>query len=494
MLDYSKNFVTAKTIQWLTQLAHHAQLDKKIEALFEGEYNNCTQGETAIHTFHRIKPSKPTKNHPYALTQLSVMQEKMTRISNQLREGKWHGFTDKAIQDIVYLGIGGSHLGPKLVYDTLKKNHPPTLSIHFLSDLDAERTRFLFKTLDPSTTLLIVASKSFTTTETMMQFKNFLNWLHHPNALSTNVLAITEKNKNAKRYHIPNENILTIPRGVGGRYSIWSAIGLPIAIAFGMHTFNDLLDGAEKMDQHFRDTHFSNNIPVILGLLGVWYTNCWNMNNHVVHPYDVRLRCLPDYLQQLHMESNGKSVNIRGQLINYHTQGIIFGGAGSSPQHTYHQALFQGTQKIPVDFILNFDIANEFPDYQEWLIASCLAQSHMLMVGKNKSEISAALKKQGYSDKKIQMLAPHLLISGGVPSNLFLLSELTAFSLGLLLAAYEHKIFVQSVIWETNPYDQPGIEAAKIITRKIYADLKKKGKTAYDGSTDHLLALYKKRK
>lgn len=482
LLDYSKNFVTEKTLSLLSKLAIHCQLTKKIKLLFQGKFLDNIENQPILHAKLRNSRSITIKN----------MDNMLEEISNLLLKKQWRGFKGDLIQDIVYLGMGGSYLGPQLVYEAFLEINQDTPPIHFVPDLSAEQTKKLLNTLNPATTLIIVASKSFTTMETLLQFKIFLNWLNDPKAILHNVLAITEKIERARDYGIPQHHIVTLPAGISGRYSLWFSIGLPIVIAFGLSTFKQLRSGAQMMDAHFQKMPLLRNMPVILGLLSVWYINFWGIRNIAIRPYDTRLRWLPNYLQQLHMESNGKRINRRGEKLSYATEGVIFGDVGCAPQHAFHQALFQGIEKIPVDFICSLDTAKEFATYQRWLIASCFSQSHLLMAGDSSSAIATRLKKMGYSEKEIKMLIPRLFISGDVPSNTLLLSKLTPFTLGLLLALYEHKVFVESVIWDIDPFNQPGVETGKIMAAQIYVNLEKKYINCYDDSTNHLLAMYLK--
>ncbi len=441
--DYSKNRITEKTLDLLCELAKETGLSAKIESLFNGEIVNASENRPAWHTALRDPKGAP----------LEVKQqlEKMRLFCEQNRN----------ITDIVNIGIGGSELGPSMVYHALKKvKQSPRC--HFIASYDVEYLEELLKSLNLETTLFLVVSKTFSTAETLANadvVKKYLNKNHH------NFIAITANPSAALDYGIEKNNIFTFWDWVGGRYSLWSTVGFSIALAFGFPVFSQLLQGAHAMDEHFRHAEFNKNIPVILGLLGIWYQNFFGAQSQAIIPYSRALKFLSDYLQQLQMESLGKRVDAEGLPLNFSTGAIIWGGIGTNSQHSFHQLLMQGTQLAPVDFILPVPKIQD-AHYQQ-LAANCIGQSKTLLEGYTADQIRSDLKSKNLDENALGKLVNQKLIPGNYPNNILLLDELTPFTLGSLLALYEHKVFVQSIVWQINAFDQWGVERGKVLAEQI---------------------------
>lgn len=499
MLDYSKNRMTQETIHLLIQLAHKLQLEKHIESLFKGDLVNITENRPALHTALRQQDNKPIYvNNKDIVPEIKDVLAKMTKFVNAVHTNQWQGFTNKAITDVVNIGMGGSDLGPVLAIDALQPYAVKNLQFHFISNIDSAPLYKLLEQLNPETTLFIVSSKSFSTQETLSNAKATITWFkqhaHNPEHLAKHFIAITSKPEKAQTLGITAENIFPIWDWVGGRYSLWSAIGLPIALAIGMENFSSLLQGANAMDEHFRTAELSANMPVILGLLSVWYNNFFAASAHAILPYDSSLQYLPAYLQQAVMESNGKCTDIDGNSITYNTSPLIFGGIGTNGQHAFYQLLHQGTAFIPADFIVPLQTHYPLADHHDILVANAFSQSQTLMLGKTKEEVVFAMKQQGCSNAEIEKLAPHRHLSGNKPSNTILLPKLTPKTFGALIALYEHKIFTESVIWQINAFDQWGVEWGKYTAEAILKDLKDPAaKLNYDSSTNHLITKYLKK-
>lgn len=468
LFDFSKNLITAQSLELLEQLAHECGLATAIEAMFAGEAINYTEQRPALHIALR-EPAQSQRE------EVKLAQQRMALLVEQVRSGSWLGYTGKRITDIVNIGIGGSFLGPQLAVQALEPFVTPDLRCHFLANIDSSSFYQLSRDIHPETTLFIVSSKSFGTLETL---KNalaarqwFLNCGGKEHELRQHFIAVSSNISKAIEFGIAEENIFPMWDWVGGRYSVWSAIGLPVALMVGMQGFHQMLAGAHSMDNHFRHTPFQNNIPVIMALLGVWYNNFWGACSQAVLPYDNYLRSLPDYLQQLDMESNGKSVNANGAALDYHSGGILWGNIGTNGQHAYHQLLLQGTRLIPADFIIAARSQNPIVDHQQWLLANCFSQSQALMCGKSLATAEQELQQKGFSDDEVKRLAPHLVIPGNRPSNTLILEQLNPFNLGALIALYEHKIYTQSIIWDINAFDQWAVELGKQLGTHIYQQL-----------------------
>ena len=424
--------------------------------------------------------------------------DRMAAFVQAVHAGAWRGATGKPVTDVVNIGIGGSDLGPRMVTDALYDYHSGGLRCHFVANIDRAELDRTLAGLSPETTLFIVASKSFTTLETLRNAESARAWLSGIIAKETDLarhfIAISANVDRAVAFGIDADNVFPLWDWVGGRYSLWSAIGLSIALAVGMDHFNDLRRGAFDMDQHFRTAPVTENLPVLLGLLGVWYGNYWQAGSHAVLPYAQALRLFPDFLQQLAMESNGKSVRLDNSAVDYATSPVVWGSVESNGQHSFHQLLHQGTQMIPVDFIATLHGGAD-DGHHPWLLANCLAQARALMTGKSFDTARQELIDQGMAEKEADALARHKLMPGNRPSNIILLERVSPAQLGALIALYEHKTYVQSLLWQINAFDQWGVELGKVMSKQIHAELTGGAADAsLDSATRALIELYKSRK
>lgn len=484
--DYSKNRMTSETLKLLLALSHVANLSAYIEQMFSGQIINTTEKRAVLHTALR---------NPNGKSEIRSVLDKMFKCAEKIRNKKWTGFSGEPITNVVNIGIGGSDLGPAMVTSALQPYTSSNVTCCFVSNVDGSHISETLKLLNPETTLFIIASKTFTTQETLCNANTAKEWLEQKikttGNLKQHLIAVTAKPEKAQEFGIDTDNIFPFWDWVGGRYSLWSAIGLSIAIAIGADNFEQLLAGAHDMDEHFRNTPFAENMPVIMALLGIWNINFFDARTLAVLPYDQYLHLLPAYLQQLEMESNGKHVNLDGKSVNYLTAPVIWGAPGTNGQHAFHQLLLQGTQIIPADFIIPVHSHNPIGDHHLLLFANCLAQSRALMKGKTKEEVIQELVEQGMNQEQAEQLSPHKIISGNNPSNTIVLDKVTPHSLGALIALYEHKVFVQGVIWGINSFDQWGVELGKQITKNITPKLQKDGdKTDFDASTNGLIKYF----
>lgn len=495
-LDYSKNIITEKTMALLYCLAKEKNLTKKTSALINAEIVNSTEKRAALHIALRQQTNNPIYyNDTEIISEIRGVQKRMQSICEQIHNGSWLGFNGERITDIVNLGIGGSELGPALVTKTLKHLSKYNLQCHFVANIDATSIQKVLKKLRPQNTLFIISSKSFVTQETLQNALTAKQWLKNAAGMQNinkHFIAITANRDLAINWGIAKDNILQLWDWVGGRFSLWSAIGLPIALTLGYENFQQLLTGAYAMDLHFLTAPLENNMPVILALLSVWYIQFFNAQTHAILPYNQNLKLLPQYLQQAHMESLGKSRNLNGTAVDYHTGAIIWGGIGTQGQHTFHQLLHQGTHFIPVDFIIAAKSEHDLKNHHEILWANCLSQSQALMCGKNYQEVHEELIAAGLSDLEAKSLAPHKIIPGNRPSNTIVLKELNPFSLGALIALYEHKIFTQSVIWDINCFDQWGVELGKELVTGILQTIQNESSNNFDSSTAQLIEYFKR--
>jgi glucose-6-phosphate isomerase len=464
-LDYSRNRLNDTTLRLLIELAEAMSLPDKILRLYTGHPLNSTENRPALHTALRDQHRTPILiDGENIMPHILEAQEKMRTLVDQVHTQVWRGITQKPIHTVVTIGMGGSILGPVLCCEALKEFAIQPLKHHFISTLDPVMQQDVLEQIDPASTLFIVASKTFTTLETMTNANTLLRWMKErlgEEVTQQHFLAITANQDAALAFGIPEKNIFPMWDWVGGRHSIWSAIGLPLMLLIGSEAFDEFLKGAFEIDQHFKTAPFSENIPVLLALIGVWYTNFFRAVAQAIIPYAYRLRHLPRYLQQLDMESNGKGIDLNHQPITYNTGPVIFGEEGCQGQHTYHQLLHQGQHLIPIDFILIGSQPGHAKQHQDMLIASGLSQAEALMLGKTPAEARAALSATHHGALSLDQLALHQAMPGNRPSNLLFLKALTPKNLGLLLATYEHKIFTQSVIWHINPFDQWGVELGK---------------------------------
>ncbi|ETK23268.1 glucose-6-phosphate isomerase [Pseudomonas sp. FH1] len=472
-LDYSKNLITSETRDLLVGLAKEVGLKDAINSLYAGEPVNSSEGRPALHTaLRRPVGDKLSVNGVNIMPDVHKVLNQITDLVGRIHDGLWRGYTEKPITDVVNIGIGGSFLGPELVSEALLSYAHKGVRCHYLANIDGSEFHELTMKLRAETTLFIVSSKSFNTLETLKNAQAARAWYLAQGGseaeLYRHFIAVSSNNAAAVAFGIREENIFPMWDWVGGRYSLWSAIGLPIALAIGMSNFKELLSGAYTMDQHFQNAPFEQNMPVLLGLLGVWYGNFWGAQSHAILPYDHYLRNITKHLQQLDMESNGKSVRQDGTPVATDTGPVIWGGVGCNGQHAYHQLLHQGTQLIPADFIVPIVSFNPVSDHHQWLYANCLSQSQALMLGKTRAEAETELRDKGIPEDEVQKLAPHKVIPGNRPSNTIVVERISPRRLGALVAMYEHKVFVQSVIWGINAFDQWGVELGKELGKGVY--------------------------
>ncbi|AFI85349.1 glucose-6-phosphate isomerase [Methylophaga nitratireducenticrescens] len=494
LLDYSKNRITQETIDKLIALADAVNIQEWIERMFSGDQINHTEGRAVLHTALRNRSNTPVMvDGQDVMPQVNAVLDKMAAFCEQVHSGKWLGFSNKKITDIVNIGIGGSDLGPAMICDALEPYGIDGIQAHFVSNVDGTDLSTTLEKLNPETTLFVVASKTFTTQETITNAQSARNWFLKAGTqadVAKHFVAVSTNAKEVAKFGIDTANMFEIWDWVGGRYSLWSAIGLPIALYVGMDNFLRLLDGGHEMDKHFRTKPLAENIPLIMGMLGIWYINFFNAQTHAIVPYDHSLARFPSHMQQLDMESNGKFINRQGARISYKTGPVIWGTPGTNGQHAYFQLIHQGTQLIPVDFVL--PVNSHYPecDHQSILLANGLAQSEALMKGKTAEEVREELVKEGYEGKALDALLPHKVFPGNRPSNVLLFPKLTPEMLGQLVALYEHKVFVQGVIWNINSFDQWGVELGKQLAKAILPDLQSNAEiSVHDSSTTELIRL-----
>lgn len=497
LFDYSKNRVTEKTLALLFDLARQAELGRWTEAMFSGQKINVTENRAVLHTALRNRSNQPVfVDGQDVMPEVNRVLGKMRTFSEAVRSGAWRGYTGKAITDIVNIGIGGSDLGPKMVCEALKPYARPDLRVHFVSNVDGTDLVETLKQVNAETVLFLVASKTFTTQETMANAQSARAWFlqragdestvaKHFAAMSTNTAAVS-------KFGIDPANMFEFWDWVGGRYSLWSAIGLSIALFLGMDRFEELLDGAHQVDQHFRTAPLEKNIPVVMGLLGVWYNNFFGAQSHAILPYDQYLVHFPAYFQQGDMESNGKSVTRAGEWVDYATGPVIWGQPGTNGQHAFYQLIHQGTQLIPCDFLAAAQSQNPLGQHHPLLISNYLAQTEALMRGKTLDEARAELMKAGTSGEQLERLAAAKTFPGNRPTNSFFYPRLTPSVLGSLIALYEHKIFTQGVIWNINSYDQMGVELGKQLAKEILPELSAEAGLNHDSSTNGLIREYRR--
>jgi glucose-6-phosphate isomerase len=500
-LDYSKNPLNNGTMKLLTALAREREVEARRDAMFAGEKINVTENRPVLHTALRAPRGSVLKvDGQDVMPQVHAVLDRMEAFVERVRSGTWQGYRGGAITDIVNIGIGGSYLGPKMACRALRAFGHPRLSMHFVSNVDGHDLDAVLARVDPATTLFIVASKTFTTLETMMNAQSARRWFlghakeadlpRHFVAVSTNTAAVTG-------FGIDADNMFPFWDWVGGRYSVWSAIGLPVALAIGFDNFRAFLGGACAMDQHFRSAPLEANMPAILALTGIWQRNFFGSNSISIAPYHQDLSQFPDYLQQLEMESNGKRVTLDGAPVDVKTCPVIWGDTGTNGQHAYFQLLHQGTDPVPVDFIAALRPSHGLPAHHAALLANCFAQSEAFMRGKNADEVRAELKAQHLPDNDIEALLPHKIFPGNRPSNTILMDELTPTTLGALIALYEHKVLVQGAVWGVNSFDQWGVELGKVLAKSIQAELTGEKQPLphdlHDSSTNGLIARARER-
>ena len=494
LFDYSKNRISEDTLSLLFELANFAGLKDKTNAMFAGEKINTTEHRAVLHTALRNKSNKPIYvDGKDVMPDIKAVLEKMRIFCAAVRSGEWKGYTGKAITDVVNIGIGGSGLGPKMVSMALTPYSSSGLKVHYVSNIDQTNIVEVLKQVSPETTLFIIASKVFNTQETMMNARSARRWFlesaQDEQAVAKHFVAISTHSENVAAFGIDTDNMFEFWDWVGGRYSLWSAVGLSIALYIGMDNFEELLQGAYEADMHFYETPFEKNIPVIMGLLGIWYNNFYNVASHALLPYDQSMRYFADYFQQGDMESNGKSINLEGEKVDYNTGPIIWGQPGTNGQHAFFQLIHQGTKLIPCDFLAAANSHYHLPEHHDILISNFLAQPEALMNGLTAEEVKQKLTPKEQEDT---LLVASKVFEGNKPSNSFLFKKMTPKTLGSLLAFYEHKIFVQGAIWNINSFDQMGVELGKVLAGVILPELKNDEViTSHDCSTNALINRYK---
>ena len=497
LFDYAKNRITEETMRLLVDLAHQAGLADAITAMVSGQKINNTEDRAVLHVALRNRSNRPILvDGQDVMPAVNRVLGQMRRFSEAIRSGDWRGYTGQAITDVVNIGIGGSDLGPKMVTLALAPYTRADLRAHFVSNVDGTDIAETLKRLDPATTLFLIASKTFTTQETMTNAQSARAWFlataQDESAIAKHFAALSTNEKAVTAFGIDPQNMFEFWDWVGGRYSLWSAIGLSIAIAIGMDNFEELLAGAHAVDEHFRATPFAQNIPVIMGLLGLWYNNFWDAQSHAILPYDQSMARFPAYFQQGDMESNGKSVTKSGEPVDYTTGPIIWGEPGTNGQHAFYQLIHQGTKLIPCDFLAPARSYNPLGNHHQILIANFLAQTEALMKGKTPAEARAELTASGVSGAQLETLVAAKTFPGNRPSNSFLFRQLTPATLGALIALYEHKIFTQGVIWQINSFDQMGVELGKQLAKAIEPELISNAPvTSHDASTNGLINAFK---
>ena len=495
LVDYSKNIVNQETLDLLLSLANEVQLKEAIASYFKGDLINQTENRAVLHTALRANESVNVMvDGVNVMPEVYSVKNKIKNFSEEVISGNRKGYTGKAFTDVVNIGIGGSDLGPAMIVEALQyyKNH---LNVHFVSNVDGDHVNEVIKNLNPETTLFVVVSKTFTTQETLSNAETIRSWFlqsatqddvaKHFVAVSTNIQKVTE-------FGINPNNVFPMWDWVGGRFSLWSAVGLSISLAVGFDNFDNLLKGANEMDEHFKNESFDKNIPVVLALLSIWYNNFFGAESEALIPYTQYLQKLAPYLQQGIMESNGKSIGRDGKPVNYQTGTIIWGEPGTNSQHAFFQLIHQGTKLIPTDFIGFKQSLYENKDHHDKLMSNFFAQTEALLMGKTEAQVKAEFEKQGISGEKADFLLPFKVFSGNKPTNTILIDKLTPESLGALVAMYEHKIFVQGIIWNIFSYDQWGVELGKQLANSILDEIESKEVKNHDSSTSFLLKAYLK--
>ena len=494
-LDFSKNFLTKETLLLLLELAKECDLEKIRDRMFEGDKINTTEHRAVLHTALRApRYEKVLVDGKNVIPDIQAVLDQMRRFSEKIHSGEWKGFTGKLITDIVNIGIGGSDVGPRMVCQAMRSFHIKELNVHFVANVDGHDLDMVLNRVRPETTLFIIASKTFTTLETMLNAHSARSWfLNHGTIrdIQKHFIAISTNREAVEKFGIHHDNLFPFWDWVGGRYSVWSAIGLPVVLAIGYNHFTEFLAGAHAMDVHFRYAPLASNMPVLLGLTSIWNRNFLGCTSVSVAPYLQDLVSFPRYLQQLEMESNGKQVQKNGEPVTYGSCPVIWGNVGTNGQHAYFQLLHQGTEIIPVDFIVALSPHHTLAKHHSALLANCFAQSEALMKGKTADQVRADLEASGMSPQEIETQIPQRTFPGNRPSNTILMNVLRPETLGALMALYEHKTFVQGVIWNINSFDQWGVELGKVLAQTIQKELENNISEEHDSSTSGLIALAK---
>jgi glucose-6-phosphate isomerase len=501
LLDFSKNRITEETFRLLLNLAEQADLKGWTEKMFTGQKINITEDRAVLHVALRNRSNRPIYvDGQDVMPDVNAVLAHMRAFSEAVRSGEWKGYTGKAITDIVNIGIGGSDLGPVMVTEALKPYGKPGLNVHFVSNIDGTQIVETLRQIAPETALFLIASKTFTTQETLTNAHTARDWFlaaaRDEAAVEKHFVALSTNEKEVEKFGINTANMFPFWDWVGGRYSLWSAIGLSIALTIGMDNFEELLTGAYVMDEHFRNTPFEDNLPVILGLMGVWYNNFFGAQTLAILPYDQYMHRFPAYFQQGDMESNGKGVNRESQRITDYTTGpILWGEPGTNGQHAFYQLIHQGTKLIPCDFIAPVETHNPIGNHHAILLSNFFAQTEALMKGKTADEVRAELVNEGMRGENLEALIPHKVFTGNRPTNSLLVQKITPRTLGSLIAMYEHKIFTQGIIWNINSFDQWGVELGKQLAKAILPELAQPGDvTTHDSSTNGLINDFKRRR
>lgn len=496
-LDYSKNRINDQTLILLRELAQETDIATHIKQMFNGEKINNTENRAVLHIALRNRSNTPiVVDGENVMPKVNDILKRMGEFSHKVRNGDWLGYTNQMITDIVNIGIGGSDLGPYMMCTALEDYGHPRLNMHFVSNVDGSQLRDVLDHVHPETTLFIVASKTFTTQETLTNAFTAREWfLDHSNnnekAIAKHFVAVSTNQKAVAEFGIDVANMFGFWDWVGGRYSLWSAIGLPIMLYIGEENFIEMLEGAHLVDEHFRTAPLEQNLPVILGLLGIWYINFYGAGSQVIAPYDQHLHRFPRFIQQMVMESNGKQVTSDGTPVEYETSPIIWGETGINGQHAFFQLLHQGTHVTPIDLIATLEKRSNLPGHHEILLANVFAQAEAFMRGKTPEEARAELQAQGLSDEQVEALVPHKTFSGNRPTNMILMDRVDPRNMGSLVAMYEHKTFVEGIIWGINSFDQWGVELGKQLAKTILAELTgEMDLQKHDSSTSRLINLY----
>lgn len=499
LIDFSKNILSEETLTYLLELAQESHLQDAIDAMFSGQRINQTEGRPVLHIALRNRSNRQIfANDEDVMPQVNKVLEQIKSFSDRLLSGAWKGHSGKAITDIVNIGIGGSDLGPLMVTEALRPYHK-NIRPHFVSNVDGTHLAETLKLVNAETTLFIIASKTFTTQETMTNAESAKRWFLEKTSQQGDVakhfVAVSTNEKSVREFGIAPENMFVFWDWVGGRYSLWSSIGLSIACTIGFENFVQLLEGAHVMDNHFKNEPLEKNIPVILAVIGLWYGNFFDAQSEAILPYDQYLHRFAAYFQQGNMESNGKSIDRNGQPVLYQTGPVIWGEPGTNGQHAFYQLIHQGTKVIPCDFLAPSVSHNPLSNHHQILLSNFFAQTEALMMGKTEEEVMIELKKQGMNEEEISVHLPYRVFSGNRPSNSILFKMLTPRTLGSLIAMYEHKIFVQGVIWNIFSFDQWGVELGKVLAKKILPELSASGEVlSHDSSTNGLINYFKRLK
>lgn len=494
--DFSKNNINEKTLGLLLDFAHKQNLTTKIQDMFNGEKINNTENRAALHTALRSDKESILVDGHNIMPEIKAVGAQMAEFCRKIHSGEHLGYTGKKITTIVNIGIGGSDLGPVLICQALKPYRVSGMNIHFMSSVDGYILNDILADIDPETTLFVVASKTFTTQETMTNANSTRSWFldktaNNSAAIAKHFIALSTNTTAVEAFGVARENMFAFWDFVGGRYSSWSAIGLSIALYIGYDNFNQFLGGARTMDKHFsQTTDLRQNLPVILGLIGVWYNNFYDYHSLIISPYNTRLTRFPAYIQQLEMESNGKSVNKAGEPLNYATCPVVWGDSGINGQHAYYQLLHQGTQIVPMDIIVATSDKFSNPEHNDILWSNAIAQAEAFMTGKSYATAKSELLAQGVKEEKAAEVAKHKVFAGNRPSNMIILPEINPHYLGMLIALYEHKVFVQGVIWDINTFDQMGVELGKALAKKVLHDIESGQISEHDASTVAIIQHY----